>query len=166
MTKQTAAVAMTWTTIYWLCIRQHNFMVVATYLAYVRPPTWLGWHVQTITKFHSSHTYYLNTHTSTQHIYLQHRMATPICTADSWSKPLTAVQIAELQPEWDKDDKSNGLLPPDAPPTQALSRQNTMLCIKMHTNSRNHIISMSLPFQNSSKTSSPSTCTAPTCYQE
>ena len=47
-------------------------------------------------------------------------MATPICIADSWSKPLTAVQIAELQPEWDEDDKSNGLLPPDAPPTQAL----------------------------------------------
>lgn len=47
-------------------------------------------------------------------------MATPICIADSWSKPLTAVQIAELQPEWDEDDKSNELLPPDAPPTQAL----------------------------------------------
>ena len=30
-------------------------------------------------------------------------------------------QIAELQPEWDEDDKSNGLLPPDAFPTQALS---------------------------------------------
>ena len=47
-------------------------------------------------------------------------MATPICIADSWSKPLTAIQIAELQPEWDEDDKSNELLPPDAPPTQAL----------------------------------------------
>ena len=47
-------------------------------------------------------------------------MATPICIADSWSKPLTAVQIAELQPEWDEDDKSNELLPPDAHPTQAL----------------------------------------------
>ena len=52
--------------------------------------------------------------------YVQHRMATPICIADSWSKPLPAVQIAELQPEWDEDDKSNELLPPDAPPTQAL----------------------------------------------
>ena len=47
-------------------------------------------------------------------------MATPICIADSWSKPLTALQIAELQPEWDEDDKSNELLSPDAPPTQAL----------------------------------------------
>ena len=47
-------------------------------------------------------------------------MATPICNADSWRKPLTAVQIAELQPEWDKVDKSNELLRPDAPPTQAL----------------------------------------------
>ena len=54
------------------------------------------------------------THTPTQ------RMATPICNADSWRKPLTAVQIAELQPEWDKVGKSNELLSPDAPPTQAL----------------------------------------------
>ena len=47
-------------------------------------------------------------------------MATSICIADSWSKPLTALQIAELQPEWDEDDKSNELLSADAPPTQAL----------------------------------------------
>ena len=46
-------------------------------------------------------------------------MATPICIVDSWRKPLTAIQIAELQPEWDEIDKSNGLLSPDAPPTQA-----------------------------------------------
>ena len=47
-------------------------------------------------------------------------MATPICNGDSHRKPLTAIQIAELQPEWDEVDKSNGLLPPDAPPTQVL----------------------------------------------
>lgn len=47
-------------------------------------------------------------------------MATPICIADSWRKPLTAIEIAKFQPEWDEVDKSNGLLPPDAPPTQAL----------------------------------------------
>ena len=47
-------------------------------------------------------------------------MATPICIADSWRKPLTAIEIAKLQPEWDEVDKSNGLLPLDAPPTQVL----------------------------------------------
>ena len=45
-------------------------------------------------------------------------MATPI--ADSLRQPLTAKEIAKLQPEWDEVDKRNGLLPPDAPPTQAL----------------------------------------------
>ena len=47
-------------------------------------------------------------------------MATAKCNADSWRKPLTAIQIAELQPEWDEVDKSNELLSPEAPPTQAL----------------------------------------------
>ena len=47
-------------------------------------------------------------------------MATAECNTGSWRKPLTAIQISELQPEWDKVDKSNGLLSPDAPPTQAL----------------------------------------------
>ena len=71
--------------------------------------------VSTITTCILVMTNHLQTHTSTQH-----RMATPICTADSCTKPLRATEIAELQSEWDEDDKSNGLLPPDAPPTQAL----------------------------------------------
>ena len=68
--------------------------------------------VSTITTGILVMTIHLQTHTSTQH-----RMA---CNVDSWRQPLTAIQIAELQPEWDEVDKSNGLLPPDAPPTQAL----------------------------------------------
>ena len=62
----------------------------------------------------------LSIHTLQHNTYYTTRMATLMCNADSWRKLLTAKQIAKLQPEWDEDDKSNGLLPPDAPPTQAL----------------------------------------------
>ena len=57
----------------------------------------------------------IHMHTSTQHIYNKNGNSNMHCR-----RPLTAIQIAELQPEWDEDDKSNELLPPDAPPTQVL----------------------------------------------